>query len=55
MNKRYANYLKVRKQIESIKKKTSSKAKRKLGILQGKVTIIFHDDFKMTDEEFISL
>ena len=27
--------------------------KRKLGILEGKVTIKFHDDFKMTDEEFL--
>ncbi len=28
--------------------------KRKLGILNGKVKVIFHDDFKMTDEEFLN-
>lgn len=28
--------------------------KRKLGILKGKVKVIFHDDFKMTDEEFLN-
>jgi antitoxin (DNA-binding transcriptional repressor) of toxin-antitoxin stability system len=28
--------------------------KRKLGILNGKVKAIFHDDFKMTDEEFLN-
>ncbi|RYY06744.1 MAG: type II toxin-antitoxin system Phd/YefM family antitoxin [Sphingobacteriaceae bacterium] len=30
------------------------KSKRKLGILEGKATVIFHDDFKMTDEEFLN-
>lgn len=31
------------------------KKERKLGILDGKVTITFADDFKMTDEEFLGL
>ncbi|MBV9242267.1 MAG: type II toxin-antitoxin system prevent-host-death family antitoxin [Acidobacteria bacterium] len=29
--------------------------KRKLGILEGKAKVIFADDFKMTEEEFINL
>jgi prevent-host-death family protein len=31
------------------------KKKRKLGILEGKAKVIFADDFKMTEEEFINL
>lgn len=31
------------------------KGKRKLGILEGKASVIFADDFKMTEEEFINL
>lgn len=31
------------------------KEKRKLGILDGKMEVVFADDFKMTDEELISL
>jgi hypothetical protein len=27
--------------------------KRKLGILKGKATVVFHDDWKMTTEEFL--
>jgi prevent-host-death family protein len=30
-----------------------SKKKRKLGLLRGKGTVVFMDDFKMTDEEFL--
>ncbi len=30
------------------------KPKRKLGILEGKAKVIFHEDFKMTDEEFLN-
>jgi antitoxin (DNA-binding transcriptional repressor) of toxin-antitoxin stability system len=29
--------------------------KRKLGILEGKMKVVFADDFKMTEEEFINL
>ena len=29
--------------------------KRKLGILEGKASVVFSDDFKMTEEEFIDL
>ncbi|MGI4022389.1 MAG: type II toxin-antitoxin system Phd/YefM family antitoxin [Janthinobacterium lividum] len=32
-----------------------TKTKRKLGILEGKATVIFNSDFKMTEEEFINL
>ena len=31
------------------------KFKRKLGILEGKVKVVFAKDFKMTEEEFINL
>ena len=31
------------------------KKKRKFGILEGKATVTFADDFKMTEEEFINL
>ena len=31
------------------------KKKRKLGIGEGKVKVIFSDDFKMTDEELLGL
>lgn len=27
--------------------------KRKLGVLKGKATVVFHDDWKMTTEEFL--
>ncbi len=30
-------------------------AKRKLGILEGKAKVIFRDDFKITEEEFLGL
>lgn len=33
---------------------SSPKTKRKLGLLEGKATVVFHDDFKMTDEEFLN-
>lgn len=32
-----------------------SKAKRKLGILEGKATVTFASDFKMTEDEFLGL
>jgi antitoxin (DNA-binding transcriptional repressor) of toxin-antitoxin stability system len=32
-----------------------SKGPRKLGILEGKGTVTFADDFKMTEEEFLGL
>lgn len=31
------------------------KGKRKLGLLKGKMNVIFAPDFKMTEEEFINL
>lgn len=36
-------------------KKQKKLKKRKLGILEGKGSVIFADDFKMTEEEFINL
>ena len=30
-----------------------SRTKRKLGLYKGKATVVFKDDFKMTDEEFL--
>ncbi len=44
----------VRLTIEPFEK-TDKKKERKLGILDGKVTITFADDFKMTEEEFLGL
>lgn len=40
---------KIFKVIPIIEEKSS---KRKLGILKGKATVVFHDDWKMTTEEF---
>jgi hypothetical protein len=34
---------------------TEKKKERKLGILDGKCTIHFADDFKMTEEELLGL
>ena len=34
---------------------SKNKKKRKLGILDGKMKVVFADDFKMTEEEFINL
>ncbi|MDB5007688.1 MAG: Phd YefM protein [Mucilaginibacter sp.] len=34
---------------------TPQKPKRKLGILEGKVEVIFKPDFEMTTEEFLGL
>lgn len=34
---------------------SENKKKRKLGILEGKATAIFKDDFKMTEEELLNL
>lgn len=35
--------------------KTQKKEKRKIGIMDGQVEIIFADNFKMTDEELLDL
>ncbi len=32
-----------------------AKGKRKLGILEGKASVNFHPDFKITEEEFLGL
>lgn len=31
------------------------KGKRKLGLLEGKMKVVFAPDFKMTEEEFVNL
>jgi len=36
-------------------KEQGTKPKRTLGILDGKASVVFHEDFKMTDEEFLGL
>jgi antitoxin (DNA-binding transcriptional repressor) of toxin-antitoxin stability system len=36
-------------------KAKKKKGKRKLGILEGKARVVFADDFKMTEEDFINL
>ena len=35
--------------------RTKPKGKRKLGLLAGKMKVVFADDFKMTEEELINL
>lgn len=36
-------------------RKQKKKKKRKIGILDGKMEIVFADNFKMTDEELLDL
>ena len=36
-------------------KKQEKKEKRKIGIMDGKIKIVFADNFKMTDEELLDL
>lgn len=38
-----------------IPKATRKPAKRSLGILQSKGTVVFADDFKLTEDEFLGL
>ncbi len=33
----------------------AKKEKRKLGILEGKASMVIHPDFKMTEEDFLNL
>jgi hypothetical protein len=35
--------------------KAGKKEKRKIGVLEGKSTVVFKDNFKMTEEEFLGL
>ncbi|MCD6013244.1 MAG: prevent-host-death protein [Flavipsychrobacter sp.] len=37
-----------------VPKTTGKKPKRKLGIWEGKAKVVFHKDFKMTEEEFLN-
>jgi antitoxin (DNA-binding transcriptional repressor) of toxin-antitoxin stability system len=36
-----------------VPKKPEKKPRRKLGILEGKATVVFSNDFKMTEESFL--
>ncbi len=38
-----------------VPKNTDMKKKRKIGILNGKATVTFSKDFKMTTEEFLGI
>lgn len=38
-----------------VPKLSKNEGKRKLGMLDGKAQIIFKDDFKMSEEEFLGL
>jgi len=38
-----------------VPKSSEKPKKRPLGILEGKMTVTFADDFKMTEEEFLGL
>jgi len=49
----YGKSKKLVAEINPPKKQT--RKKRKLGILEGKMKVVFADDFKMTEEEFINL
>jgi len=35
--------------------KPPEKSKRKLGLLEGKAKVVFHTNFKITEEDFLSL
>ncbi len=50
-------YGKSKKLIAEINppKKQEKKKKRKIGIMDGKMKIVFADNFKMTDEELLDL
>ncbi len=38
-----------------VPKPEEKKPRRKIGIMDGKMTVIFKDDFKMTEEELLGL
>ncbi len=38
-----------------VPKQLHKKGKRKIGILEGKASVVFKEDFKMTTEEFLGL
>lgn len=38
-----------------VPRQAQKQPKRKIGILEGKATAIFHKHFKMTEEEFLGL
>lgn len=50
-------YGKGRKLVAEINppRKQKSKKKRKIGIMDGKLKVVFADNFKMTDEELLDL
>ena len=49
-------YGKNKKPVAKLVPITETKQKkRKLGLLEGKMKVVFADDFKMTEEEFVNL
>ena len=48
-------YGKTKKIVGYFVPEKTKKAKRTLGILEGKVEVIFKPDFKITTEEFLAL
>lgn len=49
------SYGKKKEIVAKLVPKTTKKAKRKIGILEGKGKVIFSHDFKMTEEEFLGV
>lgn len=49
------SYGKKKEIVAKLVPKTTKKAKRKIGILEGKGKVIFSHDFKMTGEEFLGV
>ena len=49
------SYGKKKEIVAKLVPKLSQKPKRKIGILEGKGKVIFSHDFKITEEEFLSL
>jgi antitoxin (DNA-binding transcriptional repressor) of toxin-antitoxin stability system len=49
------SYGKKKEIVAKLVPKSTKKAKRKIGILEGKGKVIFGDDFKMTEEEFLGI
>lgn len=49
------SYGKKKDMVAKLVPKSSQKAKRKIGILEGKGKVTFSHDFKITEEEFLSV
>lgn len=49
------SYGKKREIVAKLVPKTTKRAKRKIGILEGKAKVTFGPDFKITEEEFLGI